>query len=745
MRSLWMAAACLVVLTTTQAQTPTAPATPAAKAASAPSTQALPRVEISGATDDDSLRRKDPIGKAIYGRDELDRQGDIDVTDVLKRLPGVSMDGGAPRLRGLGGGYTQVLINGEPAPPGFLLDTLAPGDVDRIEVIKGATAEFAGVAGTINLVLREPPRTRQREWRSNLSYRTVEPGGGTAFQWGDRIGDISFVVPVNINRTAQGNQSQTMRISRNRAGEVQQQALSGRDQSIGLNAQIAPRLQWKINERDTLSLNAFAQHSESRSQGERRNTSLQGTPVTTVADQSRGESDSEVIRLQGSWQRRLADGGKLELKSSWQDTRRDSVSHSTGQRADNTASVQRESQSAFSESRATVGARWNQPVSDAHTLVSGIDAETREREDVRRVSDFGLPRSDKFNGMPFVAQIDRTALFMQDEWAVNGNWSMLPGLRFEQIRTRSSSSIDKDSAQAIDNTARVLAPVLHLNYKFDAKGKDQLRAQLSRSFKLPELSSLAARYVLNGSYESDITNTPIAADRAGNPALQPELSTGFDLAYEHYPAGGGVFSVGIFLRRIDDLIRQRIALETTLIPGLTTAPRWVSRPVNAGRARSQGLEFELKGRAEEWLPVLFNTDSGVQLRAAWNFYRSRVEQVEGPDNRLEAQPPWLANLGFDARIKNSDWNVGASLVMQPGYLTQQTDRQLSRRSGVRTLDAFVSWRMDRSSQLRVAVANLLAPDNDTANSIADIDGFSAGSQTHRDTFRSFNVSWVLRF
>ena len=95
----------------------------------ADSPAALPRVDIVGAPEsDDATRRRESIAKAVYGREELDRQGDIDLTDVLKRLPGVSMDSGAPRLRGLGGGYTQILINGEPAPPGFSLPRSTPDE-----------------------------------------------------------------------------------------------------------------------------------------------------------------------------------------------------------------------------------------------------------------------------------------------------------------------------------------------------------------------------------------------------------------------------------------------------------------------------------------------------------------------------------------------------------------------------------------------------------------------------------------
>ncbi|WP_431263158.1 TonB-dependent receptor plug domain-containing protein [Roseateles chitinivorans] len=77
----------------------------------------LDRVEITGRNTDSELRRRSPVAKQIYGRDELDKYGDTSVADVLKRLPGVNVSDGAPRMRGLGSGYTLILINGDPAPP----------------------------------------------------------------------------------------------------------------------------------------------------------------------------------------------------------------------------------------------------------------------------------------------------------------------------------------------------------------------------------------------------------------------------------------------------------------------------------------------------------------------------------------------------------------------------------------------------------------------------------------------------
>ena len=701
----------------------------------------LPRVNIVGAPEsDDATRRHQSIAKAVYGREELDRQGDIDLTDVLKRLPGVSMDSGAPRLRGLGGGYTQILINGEPAPPGFSLDSLAPGDVERIEVIKGSTAEYSGVAGTINVVLREPPKTQLREWRSNANYRAVQPGGSVAFQWGDRVGALSFVLPVSLSRAAQGTDAWSERVSRTPLGEVRAQAISARDEVRSGNAQFAPRLQWKISDTDTLALSGLLQGNAGVSDSARRIVDLLGSPSVTVREQSQTETDSALQRAQMQWQRKWTDGSKVELKSLWQHSTRQSVGDYRGWLLDDSLRLQRTTDTTFSDSHASAGARWNQPLGNVHSLVLGSDIETRHRDELRRVWDNGIERVDGSDGIPFSARIARAAVFLQDEWAISERWSLLQGLRLEEVQTRSMNATGSGQPE-IDNTARLVAPVLHLNFRLDPKGKDQLRASVNRSFKLPDLGALLGRYIVNTTYGRDVVNTPIAPDRAGNPALRPELASGLDLAYEHYPANGGVFSIGFFHRRIEGLMRQRITLEPLADSGVM---RWVSRPDNIGLAHSSGLELEIKGRAEDWLPQWFATGSGIQLRSGVNLFRSEVEQVDGPDNRLEAQPPWSANLGVDARIQNTGWTVGASLILQPAYTTLQTDRQSSQRSALKTLDAFAAWRMDRNTQLRLGLTNLLAAHNVSANAVEDIDGFSAGSKTRRQTSPSINLAWILR-
>ena len=108
----------------------------------------LDRVEITGGrANDTEQRRQSTAAKIVVGRDEIERYGDSTVGELLKRLPGVTMQGapgrgGNIRLRGLGGGYTQILLDGQRVPPGFSIDSLTPEQIERIEILRAPTAEM---------------------------------------------------------------------------------------------------------------------------------------------------------------------------------------------------------------------------------------------------------------------------------------------------------------------------------------------------------------------------------------------------------------------------------------------------------------------------------------------------------------------------------------------------------------------------------------------------------------------------
>jgi outer membrane receptor for ferrienterochelin and colicins len=303
---------------------------------------------------------------------------------------------------------------------------------------------------------------------------------------------------------------------------------------------------------------------------------------------------------------------------------------------------------------------------------------------------------------------------VQDEWELSPQWSTYLGLRSERINTQS-----RGLAEPVRNLSQVTTPLWHLNYKLDPKGRDMVRASLTRSYKAPELNTLLARPGLSSLFpDTTRPNTEASPDRRGNPALKPELATGLDIAFESYLSGGGLFSIGAFHRSVKDLVRNVTSLQTV---NYARVPRYLSTPVNFSKATTTGVELELKGRAGELLPSVFEANSPLNVRASVNWYRSRVAALTGPNARLDGQQPWSGNLGLDYRLTTLPLSLGASLAFTPGYTTQQTAVQALEQSRARAIDAYALWSFSRTASLRLAASNLAPLDTVTRSVFASGD------------------------
>ncbi len=684
------------------------------------------RIEITARPQTDTeLRRRAPVAKQIYGREEIDKFGDTSAADVLKRLPGVDIQGGTPRMRGLGSGYTLILINGDPAPPGFQFDQLNPSQIERIEITRGPTADQSAqaVAGAINIILKEPPKVSQRDLRLGMGYSAVRPTPSASFTYGERQGGVSLSLPVSVFQWRNvGNsviERQTAGIDRLPSSAVQ----TSRQDNWGYGFNSSPRLNWKISDDESASAQFFAQRGNWNSRQAYNNQVLLGQPSLDPDNFFKGTWQNLRSNLQ--WNNRFSEAQRIELKLGAQESKNT---------FNGLTSTQRRVVGDNRDRSLTQAGKYGQFIGDEHTLSAGWEVEWRQRDETRNITENGVPQLPEFEGQPFGARIARQALFIQDEWEISPQWATYLGLRSERIETRSQGL-----SEAVTNLSRVTTPLWHLTYKFDAKARDLIRASLTRSYKAPELSSLLARPSLSGLF-TDTTrpNTEASPDRRGNPALKPELATGLDIAYESYLAGGAMFSIGGFHRSVNDLVRNVTSLQT--VPW-ATVPRFVSTPVNFSKATSTGLEFELKGRAGELLPSLFDAKTALNLRASLNYYRSRVAAVDGPNNRLDNQQPWSGNVGFDYRFGALPLSVGSTLAYTPGYLTRQTGTQSLEQSRVRSFDAFALWNFNRTTSLRISGNNIAPLDTATRTS------FSSGDATRTErqgrTFFGANLELKL--
>ncbi|MDP1533020.1 MAG: TonB-dependent receptor, partial [Rubrivivax sp.] len=326
----------------------------------------------------------------------------------------------------------------------------------------------------------------------------------------------------------------------------------------------------------------------------------------------------------------------------------------------------------------------------------------------------------------------RLAAYLQDEWAINPQWSAHAGLRWEGITTRGQA----DDGSRPTNQSSVATPLLHAVWKPDPKTRDQVRMSLTRSYRAPALGTLIARRSVSSRYPASGTNEPLSPDRIGNAGLKPELATGIDLAYERYLPAGGVLSANLFHRRITDLMRSVTTLQTV---AWSPVPRWVAQTRNIGDATTQGLELEAKFQLSQWV----SGAPAVEMRSNLSLFRSRVDSVTGPDNRLDQQAKATANLGADYRVAGTPLKLGGNLNWVPGYRTQLSDEQVLTVSGKRVFDAYGVWTFNPAAALRLTASNL-APAEYTSRNAIDAPTLAGLVRETATTTSQSNVNWQLR-
>jgi outer membrane receptor for ferrienterochelin and colicins len=659
----------------------------------APQTSVIQRVEIVGRQGSTELRRAASVAKQIYGREELDRFGDTNALDVMRRLPGVNVSSGGPRMRGLGAGYTQILINGDPAPQGFNLDQLSPSQIERIEVLRAPTADQSAqaVAGTINIILKEAPRSSQQSLRLGVSNGRDRPMANINYSISESKGPFNMSLPVSLFEWDRQTRTTIDRQMEGTDGKTAVSEQIGTATSWGWGYNIAPRFNFKFSDEQTLSIATFFQKGYWNFRNDFLNRAISGNPV--FDDNSIQDGYWENRRGNLTWVNRFSPDQRIEIKAGFQQGRAafDSRNLRSGALQLNTVGSNQ-------DDAITQSGKYSHLLGSSHSLTAGWDLENRDRLERRTTKDAaGNALLPSFEGQPFEAQVRRQAFYIQDEWEISPQWQLYLGLRNERIISESATT-----ASPVRNESSVLSPLAHVTYKFNPKSRDMIRASLTRSYKAPGLNTLLARPQINGAFtNTNLTNTPLAPDRMGNPALTPELATGIDIAYENYLTNDGIFSVGIFHRNLTNVVRNVTELRTV---SWANAPRWISQPQNFSDAVTSGIEFELRGRASDLMPKLLGTAKALNIRTSLSIYNSSIAALNGPNNRLDGQQPWSANFGFDQRITGLPLSIGGNFNYTPGYDTRQTEDLVLKRSSARSVDVFALMFLSPTMSFRAAAS-----------------------------------------
>jgi outer membrane receptor for ferrienterochelin and colicins len=706
-----------------------APASAPAPAPAQPQPQ-LERVEIIGTRNNDlSERRQSTAAKIVIGREEIERFGDSTVGEVLKRLPGVTLQGapgrgGNIRMRGLGGGYTQILIDGERVPPGFSIDTLSPEQIERIEVLRAPTAETGAraIAGTINIVTREGFKKRLNDLKLGFGVETGHLHPGFSWTRNDSVDNLIYNFSLSAFSFKRKTESVTTTVRDDSTAVTgghseSVEATQTSDKRTALHT--TGRLQWRGDQGMSLVLMPMLIYNETdtaRSSRVDYTSTFPTLPYSTPPyDTSTGHNTGRyhLLRLSGQLNQTLESLGRLELKGGlgqghWRGRAQRTLRNDDGSPTRAQPSLFDDVNSAR-DTNATLGSKLTTLLPNDHALVAGAEVEHNRRSEQHSEADD--------SGDDFSAASLRFAAYAQDEWNLTPQWAVHGGLRWEGIRTQGAAN---GVTASFDNRSSVWTPLFHTVWKLDPKSRDQVRLSLTRSYRSPTLQNLIPYTRL----ASD--NSETRPDRAGNPNLKPELATGVDLAIERYLAGSGILSANLFYREISQYIRTVNSLE---------GARYVSRMQNVGDATTQGLELEAKFRLSD----VVSGAPGVELRANGSVFHSQVKGVPGPDNRLDQQAAGTVNLGADYRLRGTGLTLGGNVNWQPGYTTRLSPTQWITQSKKLVADAFVLYAFNPGLHLRVSGSNLAARDYLTGSRYDD-----GTVRESSDTETNSYISWQVR-
>lgn len=135
-----------------------------------------------------------------------------------------------------------------------------------------------------------------------------------------------------------------------------------------------------------------------------------------------------------------------------------------------------------------------------------------------------------------------------------GRWTTITGVRVEDTRIASQGnqlvfgpdgSLQSITPAQVSRTYLQVLPGLHV--RFDPQPTLIVRTSVTRALNRPSYSEITPVRTLNFLDRRS---------RTGNPDLKPYQSTNFDLAFDKYTDNYGLFSLGLFYKKIDHFIED---------------------------------------------------------------------------------------------------------------------------------------------------------------------------------------------
>ncbi|MEE4617816.1 TonB-dependent receptor [Pseudomonas alliivorans] len=516
-----------------------------------------------------------PASMTVITGDELRKRSFRDLTDAVREVEGVTVNGGANEtdisIRGMPADYTLILVDGKRQSAresrvngnsGYEQSFIPPAEaIERIEVVRGPMSSLYGsdaIGGVINIITRKV---------------TPEWGGSITYDYSAR------------QHSDQGNARQT------------QFFLGGPLKTDLLGLQVWGRYLDRQADDDIEQTNGF-------SKADHRDMTARLSITPTV--------DHDILLEAGATRLKNGDGLSANWATREQENNRDhwSISHQGrwGWATSDVSLAHEKSSREGKASAAQTDVLGRKPTVENTVLDAKLVMPTE-----RNITTAGLQWNDTTvtdwnqglgDRKDYEFSVVQKALFAENEWSMTDTFALTTGLR-----------MDHHEEYGVHFSPRVYG-VWRATDDWTFKGG------VARGFKAPEVRAVVPGY----SYLR--RNTFVMF---GNPDLKPETSTNYELSAlwsnrNDLSAGATVFyndfqdklsTVTTTERWNGFIVMDRVNVDKAVIKGIELNGRWDITPDVALKGNYTYTDSEQKSGANAGAPLALTPERKANLRAEW--------------------------------------------------------------------------------------------------------------------------------
>lgn len=452
-----------------------------------------------------------PVATELVTRSDFQRRGAATVAEALDAEIGYEVQedfsGQGVMLQGVDPDKVLILVDGSRVigrvNGSIDLEQLSVNNVKQIEVVKGAVSTLYGseaIGGVINIISEAPsPGLRIRADAFSGGYFPNTDGyqsGSLAYSPG-----VSFSKSLDRWSFTAGG-----RFSRNGLIDItpETEHTTGVPATTRFNGDLKAVYRWK----PTLTLTATTRTMDEVKEW------VEDSGLMSV----RLAFDDYEVNRSLDWSLEALYAPSPEVRESFKLYNTSNYHKWEKRTQPKWGPVRVEDYSKGSESYTEFSTLMTRKPSESHLLTLGGDIYSW---DISSNSEMG---NNVFS--PFSGTLTAWSGFMQDEWKIGGQWTLLPGVRYENHEIYGGN----------------LAP--RLSTMFTPRDDIRVRASVGSGYRAPSAKELY--YVFNHSSAGYIVR--------GNPDLQPEQSVNFSVSVEHHYSNATVARATLFQNSLRNLI-----------------------------------------------------------------------------------------------------------------------------------------------------------------------------------------------